>query len=124
MLFMARIYRPLYRLLSIEYLFCPSLLIFLYLVKSRPDIHNCSPHLHIIFARGQISGQSAALSHPAHENSLAEWPVTRKEHHDTDLEHCTFHTSSLMNVSWFVVDNIWPSIMDCVVGLCQSTTIA
>lgn len=37
--------------------------------------------------RGQTSGQSVKLSHSAHRNSLAEWPVERREHCDQDMAH-------------------------------------
>lgn len=39
--------------------------------------------------RGQMCGQSVMLSHSAHRNSLAEWPVERREHCDQDMAHST-----------------------------------
>lgn len=50
---------------------------------------------------GQMCGLSVRLSHSAHRNSLAEWPVERREHCDQDMAHSTppaptnIHTTGL-----------------------------
>lgn len=46
-------------------------------------------HMMTVVFRGQMCGQSVMLSHSTHRNSLAEWPVERREHCDQDMAHST-----------------------------------